>query len=50
MVFLLSASDKALRVREAHSVLSLRAFQVFLSTARCLSLDDTWHMSLGGVR
>lgn len=42
-------SFKALRVREAYSLVSLRASQVTLSTIHCLSLDDTWHMCLGGV-
>lgn len=50
MVVVLSAPDKALQVREAHSVLPLRASQVSLSTAHCLSLNDTWHVSLGGER
>lgn len=44
-----SISFKASGVREAYSLVSLRASQVTLSTTHCLSLDDTGHMCLGGV-
>ena len=50
VVVLLLAPGKGLRVREAHSVLPLRASPFSRSTTHCFSLDDTWHASLRGVR